>query len=258
MKMSDTTKGKPKKKTNIIKQCKINDFNAMMLEVSEALDRVLEQRKKDLDIWGETQQEEFYQIFGSEGKRIIHVNMPVRLKAHFVEMTALDVMKDGVRRLIEIKKTLKPESYINKIYDPDNPNASTNYKFPAGYKDPKVFAAVVNYGQQNNYLINIGINFTGRKSATGIRTCEKVMGEGSRVATLCHEISHFEKTFLDNNLGGMGTGDYDVDGRRPENGEVDVWSYDQHVAGADKLIKQSDENVFDNAYNIERYFHIIV
>jgi hypothetical protein len=256
--MSDTTKGKPKKNTNIINQCKINDFNAMMKEASEAMDRVLMQRKKDLETWGEKEQSEFYEIFGSEGKRIIHVNLPVKGVKNIVEMTALDVMNDCVRRLIEIKATLTPESYLNKIYDPDTPNALTNYKFPDDYKGPKTFAAFVNSEQQKDYMINIGINFTGRKKNLGIRTCENVMGVGSRVATLCHEISHFEKKYSDSNLGGIGTGDYDDKGRRLEKGEQDRWSYEQHVEGANKLIKKKDEHVFDNAYNIEKYFQIEV
>lgn len=50
--MSDTTKGKPSKNGKIINQCKINDFNAMIEETLQALEKVLEQREKDLNNWG--------------------------------------------------------------------------------------------------------------------------------------------------------------------------------------------------------------
>lgn len=168
-------------------------------------------------------------------------------------------MKDCVRRLRLIVSELSVDSFINLIYDPDNPEAPTNSKIPRDPTLPRTFGAFVNSEQQGNYKINIGINFTGRvKKRSGIRICSTVMGMGSRVSTLCHEMSHFEKKFADSSLGGMGTFDYDVDGRKPLPGEKDNWSYEQHLAGADKLVKTKDENVFDNSYNIERYFEIIV
>lgn len=255
--MSDTTKGKPAKNKIIINQCKINDFKAMMDEASNAMDRVLEQRVKDLDSWGRKEQEEFYTIFGSRGERLVHVNVPIKGVKNIVEMKALDVMKDCVRRLKAIKETLTLDSYINQIYDPDNPDAPTNSTLPHDPSLPKTFCAYVNGEQQDNYQVKIGINFTGRIS-NGVRSCGKVMGIDSRVATLCHEISHFEKKFLDASLGGVGAGDYDINGRRLARGERDVWSNAQHAAGADLLVKNSDEKVFDNAYNLERYFQIKV
>ncbi|SUW65140.1 Uncharacterised protein [Buttiauxella agrestis] len=256
--MSNTTKGKPSKKTTIINQCKINDFNAMMKEAGDAMDRVLARREKDLENWGNNEQEEFYAIFGSKGERLVHVNMPIKGVENIVEMTALYVMKDCIRRLCKIKKTLTTDSYINLIYDPDNPEAPTNSKIPRDPGLPDTFCAYVNYEQQNNYKIYIGINFTGRINANNFRTCEIVMGKGSRVASLCHEISHFEKTFLDSSIGGIGTADYDVNGQKPKSRKDDKWSYKQHLEGAKKLVNKGSENVFDNAYNIEKYFEIIV
>lgn len=230
----------------------------MMKEASEAMDRVLAQREKDLKTWGYNEQEEFFKIFGSKGERLVHINMPIKGKENIVEMAAIDVIKDCIRRFRSIKKTLTQESYLNKIYDPDNPNASTNYSFPIEYKGPKVFCAFVNPEQQEDYKINIGINFTGRKDSSGTRTCEKVMGIGSRVATLCHEISHFEKKYSNNNLGGMGTGDYDENGQKPLPTAPDNLNYLQHLSIADDFVLRGDEKAFDHAYNIERYFQIVV
>ncbi|KFC83329.1 hypothetical protein [Buttiauxella agrestis] len=256
--MSNTTKGKPSKKTTIINQCKINDFNAMMKEAGEAMDRVLARRKKDLENWGNDEQEEFYAIFGSKGARLVHVNMPIKGVENIVEIKALDVMKDCIRRLCEIKKKLTTDSYINLIYDPDNPEAPTNSKIPRDPNLPDTFCAYVNPEQQDNYKVNIGINFTGRINAKNMRACGEVMGESSRVSTLCHEISHFKKKFVDSSLGGMGTVDYDVDGHRREPTEEDKWTLIEHQSGAMKLIDKGSENVFDNSYNIEKYFEIIV
>lgn len=256
--MTNTTKGKPTKDKTVVNQCKINDFNAMMKEAGDAMDKVLAQREKDLKTWGEKEKNDFLKIFGSDGECLVRVNSPIRGVKNIVEMKAVDVMKDCIRRLKEIKGALTLDSYINLIYDPDNPDAPTNSKIPRPHGLPDTFCAYVNYEQQANYKVYIGINFTGRIKVNNVRACEVVMGKGSRVATLCHEISHFEKTFLDFSRGGMGTGDYDVDGRRPERNENDKWTYEQHLEGAKKLVRIGSENVFDNAYNIEKYFEIIV
>lgn len=255
--MSDKTKGKPSRNKTIINQCKINDFKVMIKEALDAMFRVLEQRKIDLEKWGEKEQDEFYMIFGSKGERIIDMDMPVRGVSNIKSMTAREVMQDCVRRLTFINRQLTLDSFVNLIYDPDNPNAPTNSTVPRDPGTPKTFAAYVKPTQQTDYKIYIGINFTGRVTDRNIRTCNAVMGVDSRVATLCHEISHFEKNFVDPTLGGMGTLDYESDGSRPLPNQ-DNSSYKGHLAGADKLVRSGDENVFNNAYNIERYFQIEV
>lgn len=146
-------------------------------------------------------------------------------------------MIDCVRRLKWIRAQLTVESFVNKI------------------NDEKAFCASVTSGLEKNYKIEIGINFTGRKN-NGTRKCANVMGVDSRVATLCHEMSHFDKHYVDPMLGGMGTSDYDVDGKKHSTRELDKWSIQEHRLGADKLVKTGDSNVFDNAYNIERYFEL--
>lgn len=255
--MNDKTKGKPSKNKTVINQCKINDFKVMIKETLDAINKVLEQRKFDLETWGEKEQDEFYIIFGSKGERILDIDMPIRGVSNIQKMTAREVMQDCIRRLIWIKGQLTLDSFINLIYDPDNPNDPTNSTVPREPGSPKTFAAYVKPSQQTDLKVYIGINFTGRVNNRNVRTCGAVMGVDSRVATLCHEISHFEKNFVDPSLGGMGTLDYESDGSRPLPNQ-DNSSYEGHLAGADKLVRSGDKNVFNNAYNIERYFQIEV
>lgn len=251
--MSDVTKGKPTKKLKIINQCKINDFRAMMEEALAAMDRVLVQRTKDLDAWGEKEQAEFYRIFGSKGERVIEVEMSLRGDGHKVKMTAREVMQDCIRRLKWLKGQMTLDDYINEIYDSDNSINNTTSSMSGVIR---IFAAHVKEQKQSDYKVYIGINFTGRKKSGGIRTCASVTGVDSRVSTLCHEMSHFVKKYSDPEHGGMGTSDYDNTGRKPDPEERDNWSAEQHKSGADMLVKLRSECVFDNAYNIERYFEI--
>ncbi|WP_330985861.1 MULTISPECIES: hypothetical protein [Enterobacterales] len=254
--MSDVTKGKPAKKLKIINQCKINDFRAMMEEALAAMDRVLAQRTKDLEVWGEKEQTEFYRIFGSKGDRIIEVEMSLRGDGHKVKMTAREVMQNCIRRLKWIKGQMTLDDYINEIYDPDNPDDPTNSAIRPKSGMPKTFSAYVNEQKQDDYKVHIGINFTGRVEGGNTRVCATVMGSDSRVTTLCHEMSHFVKIFADPEHGGMGTSDYDVKGRKPASGQKDKDTILQHQSGANDMVIRNDYNVFDNAYNIEKYFEI--
>ncbi|WBM70832.1 hypothetical protein OH773_00760 [Buttiauxella sp. WJP83] len=256
--MSDTTDGKPTKKLKVVKQCKINDVQAMVKEAWEAMGKVLEQREKDLTInWGETTQAEFLKIFGSEGKRKIEVELSLKGDHHKVKMTAREIMLDGIRRFIDLRELITLDDFINYIYDRDHPDAQINGKDPRKSGMPETFTANVNGEQESDYKINIGINFIGRKGGNGFRACATVMGVDSRVATLCHEMSHFVKKWSDPSLGGMGTSDYDVDGNKPPR-NVDDWTILDHQDGAAKMVSRGDPNVFDNAYNIEKYFEIEV
>lgn len=255
--MKDKTKGKPSKNKTIINQCKINDFKVMIKETLDAIGKVLDQRNLDLKTWGEKEQDEFYMIFGSKGERILDIDMPIRGVSDIYKITAREVMQDCIRRLTWIKNQLTLDSFVNLIYDPDNPSDSTNSTLSRAAGTPKTFAAFVKPSQQTDFKVYIGINFTGRINDRNVRTCGAVMGIDSRVATLCHELSHFEKNFVDPTSGGMGTLDYESDGSKPLPNQ-DNSSYEGHLAGADKLVRSGDKNVFNNAYNIERYFQIEV
>lgn len=252
--MRDTTKGKPEKVRNIVNQCKINDFRVMIKEAMNAFDKVLSKRKLDLETWGEKEQKEFYRIFGSRGDEIVNIDMPIRGISNIKSMTAREVMLDCIRRLVWIRGQLTVDSFINKINIHQDPIISSD---SSDINLPKAFAAYVIPTQQKDFKIYIGINFTGRVNNNAIRNCAAVTGIDSRVATLCHEMSHFEKNFVDPTLGGMGTLDYESDGSKPLPNQ-DNSSYIGHLNGADKLVRTGNKNVFNNAYNIERYFQIVI
>ncbi|WP_330986294.1 MULTISPECIES: hypothetical protein [Enterobacterales] len=141
------------------------------------MDRVLAQRTKDLEVWGEKEQTEFYRIFGSKGDRIIEVEMSLRGDGHKVKMTAREVMQNCIRRLKWIKGQMTLDDYINEIYDPDNPDDPTNTTIPRDPDMPETFAAFVNSELEKNYEVHIGINFTGR-----------IQGAGGQ--NLCHSNGH--------------------------------------------------------------------
>lgn len=236
--MSDSTIAKPSKEKKIFNQCITNDFKTMIKESLNAMDKVLDQRTLDLATWGTKEQSDFFQIFGSKGERIINITTSKRDVTQVVSITARELMLDCIRRLRWIKEKLAPESFINEI------------------EGPKKFCAYVAAELEEDYIVHIGVNFTGRLNDNQKRVCMNVTGDDSRVSTLCHELSHFVKHYADPTVGGMGTYDYDVRGKKHSRTTIDTGTFAQHKAGADLLVRLHDENVFDNSYNIERYFQI--
>lgn len=241
--MNDKTVGKPKlsKEQAVYNQCKINDFKAMMTDALNALDKVLDQRDLDLRVWGEKERNDFHTIFGTDGEKVVHIDMPIKGVPHIIEMKAVDVMRDCIRRIRYVRERMTVDSFINIINDPR-----------------EVCAKVVGEPQQD-YKVEIGINFVGRKNKnSNYRACSKVSGGDSQVSTLCHELSHIPKKWTNSKEGGMGTSDYDSKGIKQSPFDDDKESYYEHVIGACKLVNEQSELVFDNAYNIERYFEIAV
>lgn len=173
--MSGTTKVALSKDKVTINQCIKNDFKIMVQEAIDAMGRVLEQRKKDLETWAPENQDEFLKIFGSHGERVIPVEIFTRGISQVKNMTAREIMLDSIKRLTWIRKQLKIDDYVNMI------------------DSPKIFCAKVSSGQESNYKVYIGINFTGRLKNNGVRACMNIMAEDSRVSTLCHEMGHFVK-----------------------------------------------------------------
>jgi len=237
--MSATTKVTLSKDKITINKCLKNDFKIMVREALDAMGHVLEQRKKDLETWTPEKQEEFYKIFGSRGERIIPVEISTRGVSQIQNMTAREIMLDGIKRLGWIREQLQIDDCVNMI------------------DSPKIFCAKVSSGQESDYKVYIGINFTGRLKVNGFRSCMSVMGEDSRTSTLFHEMSHFVKKFAAPSEGGMGTSDYDENCLKIQEGQDDS-SYEQHKNGAEKMVRNGDPLVFDNAYNIEHYFQINV
>ncbi|WP_049294102.1 hypothetical protein [Franconibacter helveticus] len=212
------TSGKPSKNEgNIIKQAVTNDFKKMMKEVYDEQGKVLQIREEELIRWNSKDQIEFKKIFGMDGNAVIDKN------GH----TAKEIMLDGVKRIKAIHKGLDITDFINHTDDKG-----------------MIYAANVNASKDSNYTINIGPRFLK----------QSVTGKDSRVSTLCHEMSHFikhEPFKLDSTQGGMNTNDdnpkHDYDHQYPER---------VYVNYATELVNKHSKDVFNNAYNIERYFEI--
>ncbi|MBB6118070.1 type VI secretion system secreted protein VgrG [Rahnella inusitata] len=91
--------------------------------------------------------------------------------------------------------------------------------------------ASVNKTQDKDFIIDIGKKFGN----------DKMRGRDSRVATLCHEMSHYGII--------LNTSDMTPSGNDPmKTSPKDFQSF------ADNLVKKHDAGVMMNAYNIERYF----
>ena len=73
-------------------------------------------------------------------------------------------------------------------------------------------------------------------------------GKDSKVSSLCHELTHLVRYGPKGMYGGMQSEDMPVDKELQNAKEYDIF--------ADKLIKKTDMTLFENAYNIERYFEI--
>ncbi|WP_052184450.1 hypothetical protein [Rahnella aquatilis] len=91
--------------------------------------------------------------------------------------------------------------------------------------------ASVNKTQDRDFIIDIGKKFGN----------DKMRGRDSRVATLCHEMSHYGII--------LNTSDMTPSGKNPMKiSPKDFQSF------ADDLVRKHDTGVMMNAYNIERYF----
>ncbi|HIC1389013.1 TPA: hypothetical protein ACWZ8I_004228 [Escherichia coli] len=112
------------------------------------------------------------------------------------------------------------------------------------------FAAFVSPSKDMPYIINIGAKFEYRDGKKN-----PVTGKDSHVATLCHEMSHIQWYYGDNKKGGMWSQDYTTTDKYSTCKEDEV-SYDEHIRIATKLISKQKDQIFENAYNIERYFEI--
>ena len=68
-------------------------------------------------------------------------------------------------------------------------------------------------------------------------------------------MSHIQWYYGDNKKGGMWSQDYTTTDKYSTCKEDEV-SYDEHIRIATKLISKQKDQIFENAYNIERYFEI--
>ncbi|HCP9719170.1 TPA: peptidase M35 [Escherichia coli] len=228
---NNQTSGQPKPEPEeCVKEQKITDhFKIMIDKARKAQKLVLIKRVDDLLRWGAQEEYDFSKIFGVKGNKEVNIrkyghNTGRRMNARFL-------MMDGVRRLMIIANDLTMSSFIN-------------------YTGCNEFAAFVSPSKDMPYIINIGAKFEYRDGKKN-----PVTGKDSHVATLCHEMSHIQWYYGDNKKGGMWSQDYTTTDKYSTCKEDEV-SYDEHIRIATKLISKQKDQIFENAYNIERYFEI--
>ncbi|HCD2802472.1 TPA: hypothetical protein ACWQLM_001071 [Escherichia coli] len=244
--MSDdrgSSTGTAEKKEECVKEFIVPDkFKKMMDDAFNATKSVLKKRAKNLKDWTENDKQEFSQIFGVSGDVIITSTYFAKRVADKLSenVDARTFMIDGVNRMIMICDSISVESrscqngvnlYGNFI--------NNTHIFPG--------SARVNNG------ITIGLSPDQYKETLRIEILQNFKkkpfsGRESHVSTLCHELSHFCRYFIDGkHCGGMGTDDVPTEEFDPNF---------RYTGYARDLVKAHDLMVFKNAYNIERYFEI--
>lgn len=218
-------------KDKCIKHQKITDkFKIMMCKAHKAQRMVLLKRADDLLLWGANEQNDFSGIFKFKGEDYINIrkygeNTGKRLQARML-------MMDGIRRMMTISNGFTMESFRD-------------------YTKCNEFAAFVEPQLDPPYIVNIGMNFEYRNEIKNA-----VTGAGdSYVSTLCHEMSHIWWCWKNNQEGGMWTQDYTGISKFATSKKDEV-SYSKHISVANELVASKKEQLFENAYNIERYFQI--
>lgn len=229
-----------------------DQFKRMMTNAFEKTKAILKRRYDDLTSWDAQHQKEFSKIFGVDGGTTIttkyysagqHLTDEPRDAPSLIIMPAHDFMKQGVKRLIDIcdlidvgMRTCDIETgfylygnFLNETSLSVRASArvakgQTLNKTPDKYKD--------------TLRIEILQNFQKRK----------LTGVGSQVSTLCHELSHLiiyqDKGAL---YGGMGTDDFP---------KGDFSESTHFLSYAAALLKAHSPLVFENAYNVEKYFEL--
>lgn len=255
-----SSRGITQKSKVCIKEFKVTDkFKVMITKAFEETKRVLDIRANDLKAWTPAHEKEFVNIFGLSGETTITINYYLpgqkadvnnHLTALNREMTAYNFIKGGVDRMIAICNSLeiadRVDESINKVLygnfsnQTDNPRGSARVsqrqtlhinlkddKYRNKSQEEKLKAAY-----REGLTIDILQNFT----------CKGVSGKNSQVSTLCHELSHF-LTIWDGEqyYGGLSSNDLG-EGREFTN--------------ATELKNSHNPKVFENAYNIEKYFEI--
>lgn len=110
------------------------------------------------------------------------------------------------------------------------------------------FAAYIEPNLDPPYIVNKGKNFEPRGGKKN-----SVTGEDSHVSTLCHEMSHIFWYWKNTDDGVMWTQDYTAIDRFATSMEDEI-SYTKHIKLANNLVRLHKDQLFENAYNIEKYF----
>lgn len=251
--------GTTEEKKECVKEFVVSDkFKIMIDEAFENTKAILKQRCDDLKKWGYDQEHEFSTIFGIGGNELITMKYyspgqqidpddakptPQNTPSE-IEVYAYDFMRDGVERLLSICNLIKVG---DRAYDEN----SKFYRYGNFLNETALTlgAARISKGQTLNalpdkYKDRIHVEILHR-----FTEINKVTGLDSRVSTLCHELSHLV-IYKENGVyyGGMGTDDIIPKGIKKTN--------DNYTKHAKNLLQKKSKHVFNNAYNIERYFEI--
>lgn len=254
-----STTGQTRSEDKSLQEAIVSDqFKKIIDEAFEKTKIILQKRYDNLTKEWDSYKDEFSSIFGIDGNDTILVNyytpgqqidpdsapQTPRNTPSEMEITAHQFMIDGVKRLMDICERL----YIdNRKYDKD----WGFYRYGSFINETALTsgAACVAKGQTLNalpsqYKERIHIEILHR-----FIEITRITGRDSRVSTLCHELSHLV-IYKENGAyyGGMGTDDILPKGVSRTNG-----NYTKH---ADTLLKKKSKQVFNNAYNIEKYFEV--
>ncbi|EFD8824781.1 peptidase M35 [Escherichia coli] len=219
----------PESQVCVVPQKITNKFKIMMSKACKAQKMVLLKRADDIMSWEGEQQRDFIKVFGLKGEDIIKIRKVGEDTGK--RMQARLFIMDGIRRIMTIANGLTIESYKD-------------------YTNCNEFAAFISPHLDPPYIVNIGAHFEYRH---GIK--QSVTGRDSHVSTLCHEMSHIFWYWGDNQKGGMWTQDYTGINKFATSNKDEV-SYEKHVSVANDLVTLRKDQLFENAYNVERYFYI--
>lgn len=218
-------------------------FKKMMDTVFEAANRVLKTRYNNITRWNKDDQEEFLKIFGVPGNTIITSKYSAKNESSFLseEVEARVFMQEGIQRLLTMCEkisvgTRKCKDGIN-LYGNFVNNTHISPGSARVEETQTIGLSPDNYAEK--LRIEILHNFEAKKN---------LFGHNSRVSTLCHELSHFCRYYVDEkHCGAFGSKDSPTKEFNPN------YNYDGY---ASDLVRAHDSAVFMNAYNIERYFEI--
>lgn len=254
-----STEGQTSSEDKNLQEAIVSDqFKKIIDEAFGKTKSILKKRYDNLTKEWDSYKDEFSSVFGIDGEDIIlvsyytpgqqidpdYVPRTPRNTPSKMEITAHQFMIDGVKRLMDICERL----YIdNREYD----RAWRFDRYGSFINETALTlgAARVGKGQTLNalpsqYKERIHIEILHR-----FIEITRVTGRDSRVSTLCHELSHLV-IYKENGIyyGGMGTDDILPKGVSRTNGNYTNY--------ADTLREKKSKQVFNNAYNIEKYFEI--
>ncbi|EDW1644215.1 hypothetical protein ACVUCS_004534 [Salmonella enterica subsp. enterica] len=241
---------------------KVTDqFISTMRTAFAATKQVLKTRKKNLEAWTNDDQNDFEEIFGLKGKTSIiidyytpgqRVDGEGKIIPSHKETTAYEFIKSGVDRMIFICDSLNVGPRQNKNNQIICGNfANLTVAGPKGAaRIPPLQTTHIDL-KHNDYKNNspentLRLEYQKRITVDILQRFihQDITGEDSQASTLCHELSHLLLIWDgERYYGGLSSNDL---------GEGN------EVANARDLRDKLDPKVFKNAYNIEKYFEIVI